>query len=105
MSPERSSWTVPIRSAKPGGVPATPWKLAGPLKTVYVPLPVGAPVGPNVCQVPPPPRARALNRDARERERKVPEPVSLIDEPSLANAESCPPALIAMGVVQLNWTL
>ena len=66
---------------------------------MYVPLPVGAPVGSNVCQVPPPAKATPLNRVEDPRETKVPDPVRLIDEPSCANAESVPPALIVGGLV------
>ena len=41
----------------------------------------------------------ALNRAEDPWETKRPEPVSLMDEPSFANAEAAPPALTVMGVV------
>src|SRR6266849_3714590 len=59
------------------------------LVTWYVPLAV-VPLESMVCQVPPPVTSRLPKLLAAL---KVPSPVSVIDEPSLAIADACPPAL------------
>src|SRR6266849_2697356 len=61
------------------------------LVTWYVPLAVDLPLGSKVCQVPPPVTLRLPKLLAAL---KVPSPVSVIDELSLAIADACPPALI-----------
>ena len=65
-------------------------KLTNPV-TWYVPLPVRVPLGSKVFQVPPPVTSRLPKLLAAL---KVPSPVSVIVEPSLAIADANPPALI-----------
>src|SRR6266487_4240249 len=83
--PARLSFRLPMLSFGSGGVPGATVKLTK-LVTWYVPLAVGL----SVCQVPPPVTSRLPKLLA---ELKVPSPVSVIDEPSLAIADACPPAL------------
>src|SRR5260370_36849755 len=70
-----------------GNVPSARVKLTNPV-TSYVQRPLETPKESKVSQVPPPVTSCGLP----EFERKVPEPVSVIFDPSLALAESCPPA-------------
>src|SRR5207253_9297916 len=56
--------------------------------TVSLPLPVDPPLASKVCHVPPPVTSCGLPGF----ERYVPDPVSVIFEPSLARAEATPPA-------------
>src|SRR6266566_5236275 len=87
--PARLSFRMPMLSCGNGGVPGATVKLTK-LVTWYVPLAVDLPLGSKVCQVPPPVTSRLPKLLA---ELKVPSPVSVIDEPSLAIADACPPAL------------
>src|SRR5712692_2504546 len=83
--PARLSFRLPMLSFGSGGVPGATVKLSK-LVTWYVPLAVGL----SVCQVPPPVTSRLPKLLAAL---KVPFPVSVIIEPSLAFADACPPAL------------
>src|SRR6266852_9773533 len=76
-----------------GGVPGATTNLSSPV-TWYVPLPVEAPPLANVCHVPPPVTSSGFPGF----ERNVPEPVSVIFEPSLARADATPPAVTGCGV-------
>src|SRR5919199_1209812 len=64
--------------------------------TLYVPLPVEVPVGANVVHVPPPVTSSGSPGS------KIPEPVMVIMEPSLAFADPCPPADMTPAVLTLT---
>src|SRR5712691_7147204 len=87
--PARLSFRLPMLSCGSGGVPGATVKLTK-LVTWYVPLAVGLLLESKVCQVPPPVTSRLPKLLAAL---KVPSPVSVIEEPSLAIADACPPAL------------
>src|ERR1700694_170670 len=68
--------------------------------TVYVPEPAGTPCASIRCQVPPPVTSSGLLGGGR----KVPEPVSVMLEPSSAVATALPPAPNVIGVAARSLT-